>query len=76
MLKDISSLKYIFCISLFLQSFYTINAQVETTSVHKDSLFNNDSKIEKWLLQNNVPTLGIGIIKEGNLQQVNVFWRP
>ena len=37
------------------------------------SLFDNDPEIEKWLKENKVPTLGIGVIKEGKLQQVKVF---
>lgn len=33
----------------------------------------NDAAIEKWLKEIHVPTLGIGIIKDGKLQQVKVF---
>jgi CubicO group peptidase (beta-lactamase class C family) len=40
---------------------------------YQSSIFDNDNEIEKWLIENKVPTLGIGIIKEGKLQQVNVF---
>jgi len=39
----------------------------------KSSLFDNDLEIEKWLKQNNVPTLGIGVINNGKLQQIKVF---
>lgn len=39
----------------------------------KSSIFDNDQEIEKWLKQNNVPTLGIGIINNGKLQQIKVF---
>lgn len=39
----------------------------------ENSIFDNDAEMEKWLKQNNVPTLGLGIIKEGKLQQVKVF---
>lgn len=35
--------------------------------------FDNELEIEKWLEANNVPALGIGVIKEGKLQQVKVF---
>ncbi|MDP3392999.1 serine hydrolase [Sediminibacterium sp.] len=37
------------------------------------SIFDNDTKIENWLHENKVPTLGIGVIKDGKLQQVKVF---
>ena len=40
---------------------------------NKSSLFDNDEAIEKWLAENKVPTLGIGVIKDGKLQQVKVF---
>lgn len=40
---------------------------------NQSSIFDNDAEIEKWLLENNVPTLGIGVIEEGKLQQVKVF---
>ncbi|MFH6956633.1 serine hydrolase [Flavobacterium aquidurense] len=43
------------------------------TAGTKSSIFDNDSEIEKWLRQNNVPTLGIGIINNGKLQQIKVF---
>jgi len=39
----------------------------------KSSIFDNDQEIEKWLKQNNVPTLGIGVINNGKLQQIKVF---
>jgi len=40
---------------------------------YQSSIFDNDTKIEKWLIENKVPTLGIGVIKDGKLQQVKVF---
>lgn len=33
----------------------------------------NDNEIRKWLNENKVPTLGIGVIEKGKLQQVKVF---
>lgn len=39
----------------------------------ESSLFDNESEIEHWLKSNKVPTLGIGVIKKGQLQQVRVF---
>jgi CubicO group peptidase (beta-lactamase class C family) len=38
-----------------------------------NSLFGNDADIESWLKANNIPTLGLGVIKQGQLQQVRVF---
>lgn len=39
----------------------------------KSSIFDNDQEIQKWLTQNNVPTLGIGVINNGKLQEIKVF---
>jgi CubicO group peptidase (beta-lactamase class C family)/gamma-glutamylcyclotransferase (GGCT)/AIG2-like uncharacterized protein YtfP len=36
-------------------------------------VFDNDVEIEKWLKENKVPTLGLGVIENGKLQQVKVF---
>lgn len=36
-------------------------------------IFDNDKEIEKWLKSNNIPTLGIGVINEGKLQQIKVY---
>ena len=38
-----------------------------------NSLFGDDEEIEKWLKSNNIPTLGLGVIKQGQLQQVRMF---
>ena len=54
------------------RSFSYDHQQVNTVGT-KSSIFDNDSEIEKWLKQNNVPTLGIGIINNGKLQQIKVF---
>ena len=37
------------------------------------SIFDNNTKIEKWLKDNKVPTLGIGLIEGGKLKQIKVF---
>jgi len=37
------------------------------------SIFDNDKEIEKWLKSINIPALGIGVINNGQLQQVKVF---
>jgi CubicO group peptidase (beta-lactamase class C family) len=47
--------------------------QTTNAVANQSSLFDNDAEIEKWLKENKVPTLGIGVIKEGKLQQVKVF---
>lgn len=36
-------------------------------------IFDNDVEIEKWLKENKVPTLGLGVIENGKLKQVKVF---
>lgn len=39
---------------------------------HKPT-FDDDTAIKKWIQQNKIPILGIGIIENGSLQQVKVF---
>ncbi len=39
----------------------------------ENSIFDNDAEIEKWLNENRVPTLGLGIIDNGKLKQVKVY---
>ncbi len=36
-------------------------------------LFDDNKKIENWLKELNIPTLGIGVIKAGKVQQIKVF---
>lgn len=36
-------------------------------------MFENDVQIEKWLLENKVPTLALGVINGGKLTQIKVF---
>ncbi|MGO4773791.1 serine hydrolase [Flavobacterium sp. W22_SRS_FK3] len=36
-------------------------------------IFDNDTEIKKWLKENKVPTLGIGVIENGKLHQVKVY---
>ncbi|MGH1518136.1 serine hydrolase [Chryseobacterium sp. JK1] len=38
-----------------------------------ETLFDNDQSMESWLKENNIPTLGLGIINGGKLQEVKVF---
>lgn len=37
------------------------------------SIFDDDRAIKNWLKENKIPTLGLGIIENGKLQQVKVF---
>tara|TARA_R110002051_G_scaffold201693_1_gene268495 strand:- start:28829 stop:30310 length:1482 start_codon:yes stop_codon:yes gene_type:complete len=39
----------------------------------ENSIFDNDAEIEKWLKEKKVPTLGLGIIENGQLKQIKVF---
>lgn len=47
--------------------------QEKQLSSPKSSNFDNDHEIEKWLKENKVPTLGIGVIENGTLKQVKVY---
>ncbi|WP_330747163.1 serine hydrolase [Chryseobacterium sp. CP-77] len=38
-----------------------------------ETMFDNDQSMQSWLKENNIPTLGLGIIKDGKLQQAKVF---
>jgi len=63
--------KYTLAVALFVVANLAVG-QTETAA-HKLSFFNHADEIEKWAAENKVPTLGIGVIKGGKLQQVNVF---
>ncbi|OMQ12797.1 serine hydrolase [[Flexibacter] sp. ATCC 35103] len=56
-----------------LRRSFSYDHQTVNTAGTKASIFDNDPEIEKWLKQNNVPALGIGIINNGKLQQIKVF---
>lgn len=49
------------------------NHQMTSSAQTKSNLFDNDDLTEKWLKENKVPALGIGIITDGKLKQVKVF---
>lgn len=49
------------------------NHQMTSSMAGKSNLFDNDQETDKWLKENNIPTLGIGIITDGKLKQVKVF---
>ncbi len=44
-----------------------------TTMVTRSALFDNEREIEAWLEENKVPTLAIGLIEDGKLNQIRVF---
>jgi CubicO group peptidase (beta-lactamase class C family) len=56
-----------------LKRSYSYDHQEVNTAGTKSSIFDNEQEIEKWLKQNNVPTLGIGVIHNGKLQEIKVF---
>ncbi len=51
-------------------SYEHINQQLETTA---GSLLANDTEIERWLHEHQVPMLGIGVIEDGKLKHINVY---
>jgi len=52
---------------------FSYDHQTIDAVTNKSSIFDNDAEIEKWLTENKVPTLGIGVVKDGKLQQIKVF---
>ncbi len=56
-----------------LRTSFSFDHQPYENKLTENSLFDNESEIEKWLKENKVPTLGIGVIESGTLQQVKVF---
>ncbi|OIV43345.1 serine hydrolase [Flavobacterium johnsoniae] len=49
------------------------NHQMTSSTAGKGNLFDNDQETEKWLKENKIPALGIGIINDGKLKQIKVF---
>lgn len=47
--------------------------QTIDASDKEEVLFENDAAVEKWLAQNNIPALGLGIIRDGKLKEVKVY---
>ncbi|MGV7107147.1 serine hydrolase [Flavobacterium sp. U410] len=47
--------------------------QAYNESQTENIIFDNNIEIENWLRQNNIKTLGLGIIENGTLKQVKVF---
>ena len=38
-----------------------------------ETMFDNDQAMESWLKENKIPTLGLGVIEDGELKQIKVF---
>ncbi|MFC4480069.1 serine hydrolase [Flavobacterium chungangensis] len=49
------------------------NHQMTSSTAGLSDLFDNDQVTEKWLKENNVSALGIGIISDGKLKQIKTF---
>lgn len=47
--------------------------QEKQLSSTNSSILESDFNIEKWLIESKVPTVGVGIIENGKLKQVQVF---
>ena len=56
-----------------LTTSFSFDHQADENKKIEKSIFENEIEIEKWLKENKVPTLGIGVIENGKLQQVKVF---
>lgn len=56
-----------------LTTSFSFDHQADENKKTEKSIFDNKTEIEKWLKENKVPTLGIGAIENGKLQQVKVF---
>ena len=56
-----------------LTSSFSFDHEADENKKAEKSIFDNETEIEKWLKENKIPTLGIGFIENGKLQQVKVF---
>ncbi|PWS31439.1 serine hydrolase [Pedobacter paludis] len=56
-----------------LTTSFSFDHQPDENKKVEKLIFDNETEIENWLKENKVPTLGIGIIENGKLQQVKVF---
>lgn len=45
----------------------------DINSINENLLFKDKAETEKWLIKNKVPALGIGYMKDGKIQEINVF---
>ncbi len=69
--------KYILALSICFTTHFVF-AQVNKNGIENSNsaVFDNDLEIGKWLKENKVPTLGIGTIKDGKLNQIRVLGNP
>jgi CubicO group peptidase (beta-lactamase class C family) len=56
-----------------LATSFSFDHQAYDNKKAEKRIFDNDVEIEKWLNENKVPALGIGVIENGKLKQVKVF---
>ncbi|WP_267740825.1 class A beta-lactamase-related serine hydrolase, partial [Myroides injenensis] len=56
-----------------LTASFSFDHQVDGNSKIEKSIFENKIEVEKWLKDNKVPILGIGLIENGKLREVKVF---
>ena len=56
-----------------LTTSFSFDHQADENKKVEKFIFDNETEVEKWLKENKVPTLGIGIIENNKLQQVKVF---
>lgn len=56
-----------------LTTSFSFDHQADENKKMEKSIFDNETEIEKWLTENKVSTLGIGVIENSKLQQVKVF---
>jgi len=56
-----------------LASSFSFDHQAYENKKTEKPFLENDNETRKWLNENKVPTLGIGVIENGKLQQVKVF---
>ncbi|MDX6191343.1 serine hydrolase [Flavobacterium sp. Fl-318] len=47
--------------------------QMPDSTADQSTLFDEEEATEKWLKENNIPALGIGVIADGKLKQIKVF---
>ena len=56
-----------------LTTSFSFDHQADENKKVEKFIFDNETEIEKWLIENKVSTLGIGIIENAKLRQVKVF---
>ena len=56
-----------------LSTSFSFDHKVFKTQITEKSIFDDNAEIEKWIKENKVPTLGLGVIENGQLKQIKVF---